>query len=114
MFFKGEIPYSHVAKEMQGSHVFILNSNIENSPCVIGEALSCGLPVIATRVGGISELVNEQNGILIEPQNTKQLTEAMIDMYYSYHHLQQKQIATDAEQKFSFTVMGQLHHQLYK
>ncbi|HEY1114422.1 MAG TPA: glycosyltransferase, partial [Chitinophagaceae bacterium] len=44
VFFKGEVAYSEVGREMQLSHCFILNSYMENSPCVIGEALCCGLP----------------------------------------------------------------------
>ena len=51
--------------EMQQAHSFVLNSNIENAPCVISEALCCGLPVIATRVGGVPEMVDKFNGILV-------------------------------------------------
>jgi glycosyltransferase involved in cell wall biosynthesis len=47
------------------SDVFILPSDAENSPCVIIEAMSFGLPVIATDVGGVSEMINNKNGILI-------------------------------------------------
>jgi glycosyltransferase involved in cell wall biosynthesis len=68
-FFRGEIPYADVAKEMQRSHVLVLNSNIENSPCVIGEALCCGVPVIATNVGGIPELIKKTEGFCCTDRN---------------------------------------------
>lgn len=101
VFFRGEIPYEDVAKEMQCSHVFILNSNIENLPCVIGEALCCGLPVIATNVGGIPELITEQNGTLIEPGNSEALLGAMKKMYDSYGYYNKEQISKVAAAKFS-------------
>ena len=113
VFFRGEIPYADVAKEMQRSHVFVLNSNIENSPCVIGEALCCGLPVIATNVGGIPELVDEQNSILIEPQSTKQLTAAMVQMFQQYNKYIAEQIGAEAVQKFSMQTIGLQLHNLY-
>jgi glycosyltransferase involved in cell wall biosynthesis len=44
---------------------------------VVIEALSCGRPVIATNVGGILELVNEESGILIAPRNSRALAGAI-------------------------------------
>ncbi len=63
---------------------FILPSDAENSPCVISEALSFGLPVIATDVGGISEMINAKNGLLIprfQTQNEKEnkISEAILE-----------------------------------
>jgi glycosyltransferase involved in cell wall biosynthesis len=40
---------------------FILFSRHENFPCVVIEALCCGLPVVASNVGGIAEAVDETN-----------------------------------------------------
>jgi glycosyltransferase involved in cell wall biosynthesis len=113
VFFKGEIPYSEVAKEMQHAHVFVLNSNIENSPCVIGEALCCGLPVIATDVGGVPELVSTENSILILTRNEKQLVEAMVKMFKNCSQFTVSQIADQGQQTFSFQTIGARHHRLY-
>ncbi len=111
--FRGEVPYEEVANEMMSAHCFILNSKIENSPCVIGEALCCGTPVIATRVGGIPELVNESNSILIEPQNTDELVGAMKSIYLSYSSFNNKKLSEDALQKFSFKVISRQFSQVY-
>jgi glycosyltransferase involved in cell wall biosynthesis len=62
--------------------VFAMASAQEASPNVIIEAMAAGLPVVATRVGGIPELVvDEQTGILVEPGIPQALSEALIDIF---------------------------------
>lgn len=111
--FRGEIPYEEVAAEMQRCHALVLNSNIENSPCVIGEALCCGLPVIATDVGGIPELLNEKNGLLISSQNDGELMQAMKTVYEHHSSYQPDVIASAAQQKFSMQTIGAAFSELY-
>jgi glycosyltransferase involved in cell wall biosynthesis len=113
VYFRGEVPYTEVAREMQLSHCLLLNSDIENSPCVIGEALCCGLPVIATSVGGIPELVNESNGILVPPRNKKALAEAMKEMVEKYTSFNTKALAESARKKFNYNAIGKLHDEAY-
>jgi glycosyltransferase involved in cell wall biosynthesis len=114
VFFRGEIPYSKVAEEIQQSDCLILFSNIENSPCVIGESLCCGVPVIVTNVGGIPELVSSSNSILVEPGNTDQLEEAMKKMISTYSSYNKNKIAEDAQRKFSYNVIGKKIDELYQ
>ena len=60
------------------SDVFVLPSYAEGLPMAILEAMSWGLPVISTPVGGIPEvIISNQHGILVEPGNIPKLTEAM-------------------------------------
>jgi glycosyltransferase involved in cell wall biosynthesis len=58
--------------------VFCLASAMEGLPLSLLEAQSCGVPVIATNVGGCSEIVDKKTGILIEKYNKKQLSDAML------------------------------------
>ncbi|MEO7923182.1 MAG: glycosyltransferase [Chitinophagaceae bacterium] len=113
LIFRGEIPYAEVAKEMQGSDCLILFSNIENSPCVIGEALCCGLPVIATNVGGIPELLDSYNSLLVEARDENGLATAMKKMMEDHQEYNRKQIAENATRKFSYQVIGKKLDEVY-
>lgn len=73
------IPLPEVAHKMQQSNCFILFSDYENLPCVLLESMSSGVPVIATKVGGIPEIVTEKCGILIQVSEDE-LYEAMKNM----------------------------------
>jgi len=112
--FRGEVPYEQVAKEMQQAHCLVLFSNIENSPCVIGEAFCCDLPVIATNVGGIPELVNTSNSVLVQPGDEAELMEAMLEVMQSYAHFDRKSIAADAAERFSPDIIGKQINSVYE
>jgi glycosyltransferase involved in cell wall biosynthesis len=56
-----------------------MSSGFEGSPNVIIEAMATGLPIVATRVDGIPELVEEgKSGFLVEPKNPRALADALI------------------------------------
>lgn len=56
---------------------YILPSYAEGVPISILEAMSYHLPIISTMVGGIPSIVNDNNGILIEPGNKSQIKKAI-------------------------------------
>lgn len=64
--------------------VFILPSNREGIAAILLDAMDRGLPVVASRVGGVPEIVrNNANGILIEAGNTAQLRDAILTLHES-------------------------------
>ena len=69
---------NEVYKYMSKSKAFVLPSLFEGNPITILEAMNSGLPIIASDVGGVSDvLVNERNGLLINPLNKNELANAM-------------------------------------
>jgi glycosyltransferase involved in cell wall biosynthesis len=73
----GEIPHADVHEWLQACDVFCLPSLMEGMPNVVLEAQACGVPVVASRVGGIPAMVGPQAGVLVEPGNPGQLAEAL-------------------------------------
>lgn len=58
--------------------VFVLSSLSEGSPVVLLEAMACGLPVVATRVGGIPELIKDEvSGLLVPSQDLAAMSAAL-------------------------------------
>jgi glycosyltransferase involved in cell wall biosynthesis len=75
--FLGRRTSLEVASWLAAANIFCLPSYAEGCPNSVIEALACGRPVVATNVGGIPELVNSESGILVPPQDSKALAEAL-------------------------------------
>ncbi|MEO6000962.1 MAG: glycosyltransferase [Chitinophagaceae bacterium] len=111
--WKGAIPYVQVAEAMSASSALIMFSRFENMPCVILEALCCGLPVIATTVGGIPEIVNKKNGILVHSEDEMQLLDALIELMENYHSYSRSAISAEATEKYNYHTIGKIFFDLY-
>lgn len=59
------------------SDIYVLPSRLEGYGLTIPEAMACGTPIIATRVGAIPELMNNKNGVLVDPDNINDLVSAI-------------------------------------
>ena len=72
--FVGEVPPERVSDYLQRARMFVLPSVSEGSPNVILEAMALGVPVIATAVGGIPDLIKHgDTGFLTQPGNVGEL-----------------------------------------
>jgi L-malate glycosyltransferase len=68
------LPWNETMKNLKKSTILVVPSRMESIPQVIKEAFFLKIPVIATNVGGISELIeNGKTGILIQSDNSKLL-----------------------------------------
>ena len=66
-----------LAEALQGHDALLMFSNFENQPVSVLEALACGLPVIATKVGTIPSMLAQNRGITVAPGNESELQEVM-------------------------------------
>jgi glycosyltransferase involved in cell wall biosynthesis len=74
--FAGRKLHDEIPKWMNAFDLFCLPSRREGCPNVILEALASGKPVVASRVGGIPELVDDRNGLLVPAENPAALAQA--------------------------------------
>ena len=69
--------FDEVATWMAASDLVTLPSYMEGCPNVVLESLACGRPVVATNVGGIPEIMNEECGYLVPPRDSNALAKAL-------------------------------------
>lgn len=74
----GAVPSTKIHIYYQMADIFVLPSYTEGFPLSVLEAMACGMPVVATDVGGIHEIVkNGLNGFLVSPRKRRELTEKL-------------------------------------
>lgn len=80
-YFAGYVDRKTLLKYYQNATIYVLPSYYEGLPTTLLEAMSCGIPSIATNVKGSNEVIeNGENGILIPPRNPKKLAEAIMGL----------------------------------
>lgn len=110
---EGEKTYNEIAIEMQNANAFVLFSNIENLPLVLIEAMSTGMPIITTNVGGIPEIFNSFAGYMIKPKEEEELYLSMKSMIANYDQFDYKRISNYAIQHFSNEKVAESFNVLY-
>jgi glycosyltransferase involved in cell wall biosynthesis len=76
--FVGFEPEDAVRRRLAGADILVLPSFAEDVPVCLMEAMASGLPVVATSVGGVTELVEHgSSGLVVRPGDVGSLTEAI-------------------------------------
>jgi glycosyltransferase involved in cell wall biosynthesis len=112
--FKGMRSNQEVAELMQESDVLVLFSAFENLPCVLLEALSCGLPVISSDTGGIKEWIKEDHGILVNPGDEDSLLNALISMLDYSGKYDSHKLRAYAIEHFSKKIIARQFLEIYR
>ncbi len=94
-------PREEIAQRLQQADCFVLASVSETFGVSYLEALSCGVPVIATRCGGPECFVNEHNGLMVEPDDVEGLASAMLTMYCNGGSYNRAAIAQEVRNHYS-------------
>ncbi len=111
--FHGYLSKPQLADLMRQASGFILPSSAENLPCVLIEALACGCPVLSTRVGGITALVQEDKGILVDVGNIEQIATGMERLLNDTHGFDMGRIGREIRERYSHHAVGRILHEEY-
>lgn len=112
--FTGLVAYPEVAALMQQAHALVLFSRYENLPCVILEAFCCGLPVIASDVGGIPEIITPENGYLVASEDEPALLQRMLDLFACYQQFNPALIARMGAATYGYAAIGRQFSNFYQ
>jgi glycosyltransferase involved in cell wall biosynthesis len=112
--FHGFLPKPKLADLMRQASGFVLPSVAENLPCVLIEALACACPVLTTRVGGISALVGETDGILVDVGNIDQIADGMCRLLDGTHGFDMDRLGREVRAAYSHATVGRILHEEYK
>jgi glycosyltransferase involved in cell wall biosynthesis len=98
--FSGRLDRDGVAARMRASHVLVSASEWENLPGVQLEALASGLPVVATRVGGVPDVIDDEVGALVEPGDSHALATALAGVLDRRHTFDPARLAARVRERF--------------
>jgi glycosyltransferase involved in cell wall biosynthesis len=112
----GSMPRIKVFEILKKSDIFVLISDWEGFPYTILEAMSCGLAIIASDVGGTREAINNECGILVKRKNQQEIKHALETLLKNPSLIKEMGINARErlEKEFSLDKMLRETEQVYK
>ena len=112
--FLGRVRREKIREVYEKTHAVVSASSLETFGMTLIEALSCGIPVLATRCGGPEEIVNEKNGILVEKDDVGQISRGMEKIRRNYEQYDAEQIRQECIRKFGHKAVAEKISNLYQ
>jgi L-malate glycosyltransferase len=111
--FLGNLPKSEVAEQMRAASALLHPSDYETFSVVCAEAVSCGTPVIASRLEAIAAFIDESSGILVEndAESWWQALRGFCTREAAWDH---EAIARVAHARFAPEKIGSAMHEVYR
>jgi len=113
VIFTGHQDEHELARTYSEASFLLMFSNYETLCCVALEAIACGIPVVATRSGGIEEVVNDSNGILVDSKNEEQLVTAIEEISGDLQRFSPLNLFHYINDNFSYEKVNQKLNEIY-
>ena len=104
--FHGMLEAKEIATLLQNSDLFVLTSRFETFGVVLIEAISCGLPIVSTNVGGIKEIVPSEHGQLVPSEDLEALVSVIKEQLIRLDEYDSIEMHQKATEKFSYHTIG--------
>ncbi|MFQ3548794.1 MAG: glycosyltransferase [Armatimonadota bacterium] len=108
-FFPFEKEPNKMANYYQSADIFLHAAKSDNFPTTILESLACGVPVVATAVGGIPEqIIHNETGLLVEKENPTYMANSIINLIEDKQKLTSMSNSAyiDASKRFDQNIMA--------
>jgi glycosyltransferase involved in cell wall biosynthesis len=114
VYFPGLKTEADLVSEINDADFLVLSSQYETFGSVVIESLACGIPVVATNVGVVSDVVNSGNGLIVPPGDIDALEEAIGRMLDSCRQYDRNQVRKSVVDLFNIKIIGEQMYHLYK
>jgi glycosyltransferase involved in cell wall biosynthesis len=114
VFFPGLKTHDDLASEINNADFLVLSSHYETFGSVVIESLACGIPVVSTNVGVVSDIVNKQNGLIVPPGDADALEQAILSMLDHCRDYDRNRIRNSVVDQFNNKIIGEQLFHLYK
>ena len=112
--FVDEQPEAEIARAMADADLLILPSFYDSFGVVLIEAMACGLPVVATRCGGPSDIVVPEVGRLVEPGDASALAQAVAETLEGHAQYDPVAIRNRAERLYDYRQLARRISDVYR
>ncbi len=109
----GKLSANEIRTLMLQSDILVVSSYVETFSVVTIEAHACGLPVIATNCGGPSELINHENGILLQTFEEEEMANAIQEIYRHRNNYSKEKIRASVLAKYSPEIIARKYINIY-
>jgi glycosyltransferase involved in cell wall biosynthesis len=94
--FHGWVKQNDTLKLIEAADILVLASKQESLPMVIAESMAAGKAIVASNIGGVSEMVQQNvNGLLFEPNQVSALSNCLEQLYNNNNKIQQFSVASN-------------------
>lgn len=114
----GQVNPHDIPRHLEDADILVLASEREGRPNVVLEAMAAGLPIVASNIAGVDELIQHGvNGLLFEPGDIRQLARHL--SYLTHHPEARERLGTAArrfivENRLTWSETSQRYHDLYR
>lgn len=114
VFLRGKVDREKLKEEYLSSDAFVLLSKKETFGVAYIEAMACGLPVMSANCGGTRDFITDENGIIVEAEETEEVSKALEAFILGLDRYNRQEIAAETVRSFGYENVMKRVIEIYK